>query len=460
MTIPSPNPIIEEPRSGKPEQPRWLVLAPVVAGVLLIAAAVILIVVFGVRNWLSGGETNPGMALSVIKLTATPFVPSAPSGCGTVLSSGDVQLAAPVPLSITVADRSFPVVAVVPDPSGWSYPPDGAGKAFWFCGTVVNYVFGFEPSAENRALLAGLRAGDGVKVYLSSGAQLLFRAAGRRETSANEPTVFTQNRPSLTLIVEGESGVWQAVTADYAAEAEPVLPPTVPVAQIGQLVSLGDVQVMVTASHAERQTPGLAPGTMYYVVEFTVHNLGAAALDASAFVMQLQDGLGNLYLLSPEASAFGDAGLMSGSVAPGETAAGSAGYLTPDPLAGPTLVWIFRPNPASELEASIGIPYQAETRPVSAGRAYVAITDAFLGDGVLYIEGEVQNVGDAPITIEVSGITLSSTAGLSAPRAVAPPLPWTIQPGDVQVFELQYDKPAASSALLSLAGFSFEISGL
>jgi hypothetical protein len=42
----------------------------------------------------------------------------------------------------------------------------------------------------------------------------------------------------------------------------------------------------------------------------------------------------------------------------------------------------------------------------------------------------------------------------------APPLPWTIAPGQNQVIELQYVRPDASAALLTLLGYTFEIQGL
>jgi hypothetical protein len=41
-----------------------------------------------------------------------------------------------------------------------------------------------------------------------------------------------------------------------------------------------------------------------------------------------------------------------------------------------------------------------------------------------------------------------------------PPLPWTIEPGQTRVIELQFESPDASSVLLTLLGYSFEISGL
>jgi hypothetical protein len=69
-------------------------------------------------------------------------------------------------------------------------------------------------------------------------------------------------------------------------------------------------------------------------------------------------------------------------------------------------------------------------------------------------------VGTGPLVIEVSDISLSSSAGTGNLRAAAPPLPWTLEPGQLQIIELQYDKPNASAVLLSLLGFSFEIGGL
>jgi hypothetical protein len=92
----------------------------------------------------------------------------------------------------------------------------------------------------------------------------------------------------------------------------------------------------------------------------------------------------------------------------------------------------------------------------------VAVTDAFLSpDGdLLILEGEVQNVGGQSLDVRLSDISLSSSAGVSELRLAAPPLPWTVEPGQTQVIELQYAKPQASAALLSLLGFSFEINGL
>lgn len=201
---------------------------------------------------------------------------------------------------------------------------------------------------------------------------------------------------------------------------------------------------------------------MYYLVEFSIENVGASPLGTTAFSMQLQDGVGSGYLLSPAASAAGEYGSLSGEIEPSTRVHGSAGYLVPEMLVGPTLIWTFSPQPGSELRARVVIPYEAGSEPASAGQAQVTISDAFLSSAgdVLNIEGEIRNVGGGMLTVELSDISLTSSAGMSALRSAAPPLPWTIQPGQAQVIELQYEKPDASSVLLALMGYSFVVQGL
>jgi hypothetical protein len=463
---------------GRSPQAGWsprgcLVAVPLIGGVLLILVAIALIIFLGLRQVLfkPAGEANAGMPLEVVKLTpaVVPTVPVAtlpppPQSCETIISSGDVQVAVSLPISITVSGEPFPVVAIVPEEDGWAYPAGYPGAAAWVCGTVVNYVVGLEPTPENEALLVGLRPGDEIKMHLSNGTTLFFRFVERGEAQANDGRVFAQMRPRLTLILENEDGSWQVATADYVSETEAVQSPSGALAQLGQPVRVGDAQVTVARGHVERSGADLLPGTMYYLVEFSVANVGASPLDTAAFHMQLQDDVGSVYLLSSEASASGEYGPLGGEIAPGATAQGTAGYLVPETLVGPTLLWTFTPQPGSELRANVSIPYEPGSEPAALGQAEVTIDgdSTFLGSGgsVLVIGGTVRNAGEAPLTVELSDISLTSSAGMSAMRSAAPPLPWTIQPGEAQVIELQYEKPDAATALLTLMGFSFEIRGL
>ena len=455
------------PRSGLSRR-SCLLIIPIVGGVLLLTIALALVISLVLQNDLFKdlfkADTNPGMPVEVVKLTPTTAAsPLPPPSCETIISSGDVQVAVSLPISLTVGGEAFPVVAVVSEEGGLTYTPNHPGSAAWVCGTVVNYVVLLEPTPDNETLLGSLRPGDEIKLHLSNGVVLLFRFAEQREVAANEKSVFEQMRPRLTLILEREGDVWQIATADYVAETEPVEPPSGTLAQPGTPVRVGDAQVTVTRGYAERGGADLLPGTMYYLVEFSVENIGTVPLDASAFNTQLEDSVGNEYLLSPAASAAGEHGPLSGEIAPGATVQGSAGYLVPEPLAGPSLIWTFAPRSGSELRAKVSIPYEpGEAAPETAAQAEVDITDAFLSsDGdVLVVEGEVTNVGQVRLSVELSDISLTSSAGISELRLAAPPLPWTIQPGATQVIELQYTKPDASAALLALLGYSFEIQGL
>ncbi len=464
MSKSASNSTSNRPSQGGSSRRGCLVIVPLVGGVLLVLIAVILVAYLGLRRLWVEEEPSPSMPLEVVKVTPTvatsPIPP--PVSCETIVSSGDVEIAVPLPVSLTVGGETFPVAPIAPEQERWTYPPGYSGSAVWACGTVVNYVLGLEPTPENDALLSELRPGDEIQLRLSNDVELLFRFVERRDAAANEAGVFGQARPRLTLILEGEEDTWKVATADYVAETEPVESPSGSLAQIGEPVRVGDLQITVTEGYAKRGEADLQPGTMYYLVEFSVENVGTVPRESGAFNMRLQDGAGGEYLLSPTASAAGKNGPLTGEIEPDATVQGTAGYLVPDALVGPTLTWIFNPQPGSELRASVSIPFQAGEPPASAGQANVVITDAFLnraGDALI-IEGEVENAGTGPLTVEVDDVNLTSSAGMSDLRMAAPPLPWTVEPGQTQVIELQFERPAASTVLLMLLGYSFEIRGL
>jgi hypothetical protein len=249
--------------------------------------------------------------------------------------------------------------------------------------------------------------------------------------------------------------------ADYAAEAESVVPPPTGVtAQVGQPVEVGQARVTVDQGYVERNAD-LAPATAYYLVAFSVENLGESPLPTDAFSMELRDSIGNVYLISSAASGLGEAGPVSGEIPPGGSARGTAGYVVPDPLPAGELTWIFSPRRGGAT-ARVTIPYEGGTPGEVPAQPEVVLLDAFLGDNgnTLIIEGEVWNRGTEPLVVERADIRLSSSAGMSELASEAPPLPWTVEPGERQVIELQYPKPDASTVLLELLGYSFEIGGL
>jgi hypothetical protein len=457
MSEPAPTP--EKMAQPCPPRRRQLLTLSIVGGAILLLAGISILLVLGLRGTGQPSEPTPAPTVRTEPTAPASVSPTTVPTCQTIISSGDVEVSIALPVSLAVRDATFSVEPIVPQAQAWTYPPDRSGIAVWVCGTVVNYIIGLEPTPENETLLTNLTPGDDIKLQLSSGAVLPFRYAGREEVAAGDENALAQQQPGLTLVLTA-SGAWQIARAAYVAEAEAMEPPSSEgSAQPGQPVQIGDARVTVNRGH-EQRSDDLPPGTMYYLVEYSVENVGQAPLATEQFSMKLIDSMGNTYLLSPRASAAGESGLLTGEIAPGTSARGSAGFLVPDPLQTGTLLWVFSPGAGSVAQASVSIAYEGEAESVA--QVDVTVNDAFFGsDGNrLILEGEVRNTGTKPLTIEAADISLSSSAGLGELIMPAPPLPWAIEPGEIQVIELQYQRPDASTVLLEILGYTFEIDGL
>jgi hypothetical protein len=449
-----------------------LLILFVVSGAVLLFIAVAILVYLGLRG---AGQPSAGTPTPTERMeptapepTTTVFASPVPEpSCEAIISSGDVEMSVALPVSLTVRGTVRPVKPIVPQgDTAWAeamtFSPERSGKALWVCGTVVNYVVGLEPTAENEELVRGLAPGDEVRLQLTSGAVLLFRFAERQDVAPGAESALAQREPRLTLVLP-QDDAWQIAIADYAAEAEPVeAPPSEATAQPGQAVQVGQARVTMTRGYVE-QSDDLPPGTAYYLTEFSIENVGEAPLAADKISIRLRDSLGNTYLVSPRASEAGEAGPLNEEIQPGASDQGSVGFLVPYPLSPGELTWIFSLRPGSE-DVLVGIPHEegAGEGPIAA-QPEVSITDAFLIDdgNTLIIEGELQNVGTPPLVVERDEVILSSSsAGFSELVTANPSLPWTIQPGQLQLFDLEYQKPDASTVLLELLGYSFEIDGL
>lgn len=446
---------------GLPSRRQLLILSIISGGVLLFVAVAIL-VYLGLRGPGQPPAETPTPTASVVPTASQPPAPGPTPSCRAILSSGDVEISMAFPTSLTLAGTTYPVEALVPQEAAWTYPADRSGRALWVCGSVVNYVIGLEPSAAHQELVGALEPGDDVRLQLTNGAVLLFRFAERRETSPGADEVLGQQQPRLTIVLP-ESETWQVAIADYVTEAERVesTPSGAVPAEPGQAVDVGQARVTMIRGQVESNGQ-LSQGTARYVVEFSVENVGETALDADLFTTELEDGLGNRYPGSPQASAAEGTGPLRGEIGPGTSAQGSVGFLVPDPLPAGDLTWSFSPALGSEV-VRVRIPYEGEpVKEIIALQPDVAITDAFLsGDGAtLVIEGEIWNRSTQPLVVESADVSLSSSAGWGELVMSAPPLPWSIEPEQRQVVELQYETPDASTVLLELLGYSFEIGGL
>lgn len=448
----------ERPPTPRPEtppgkgRPRWPPpsVAVAVGGVILVLIA--LVVLLALRPLLFPAR-SAGIPLEITRVSSTSPLALPPPP---IVEVGDAQVVLPVPVVLEAGGRSFPVQAAFVGEGAWPAYPDAA---VWVYGTVVNYVLGLEATEENQALVARLQSGDPLLLELSNGAQITFHVTRQEEVPADDPALFDQSRPGLTLVLlgEGEEGR-PAVFADFDQVEEPA-PTGGPTVDVGQPVQVGDARVTVVEGHTQT-SHDLPPGTMVYLVEFSLQNTGSSPLDAGAFVMDLVDGVGNRYLPSLSVAGWGWHGLLMGEVAPGAEVNGTAAYIVPEGLVGPTLTWVFGPRPGSELRARFAIPHTPSA--VVSAWPEVEVLEAFLGEGgtALHVVAGVTNAGPGPLIVTADDISLSSSAGPGELVVAAPPFPWNIAAGESREVELQFARPEASSAIVTILGYTFEISGL
>lgn len=399
----------------------------------------------------------PGIPLPVTRVT--PGVSPVPVPAPPVAEIGNAEVPLAVPITLDVGGRSFPVQAALVAGPQWNPSASAAGAALWAQGTIIPYVLGLEPTKENRALVGGLKEGDEIELQLSGGVRLTFQVVRKKTVAPDDGTLFSQSRPGLTLVVL-EEGERPAVVADFRERTEPTPQAAGPTAGPGQAVQVGAARVTVMEGHAERGLADLPVGTVAYFVEVSVENGGTVALSPRAVVAELLDGDGNRYLPSLSLAGKGKYGPLPEEIPAGGRAEGTFAYVIPEAVAGPTLTWVFGPQAASELRAYFSLPYIPP--PAARAEAEVTVTQAFLGEGgeVLHIVARVRNRGAAVLTVTERDISLSSRAGPAELQVAAPPLPWEIAAGQEREVELQFGRPRAASCVVTILGYTFEISGL
>jgi hypothetical protein len=433
-------------------------LAVIIGGAFIALAIFALIINAVIRSVIAPSDPS-GIPLEVTRIASdSPLVtPPAPSSDAPVAEVGDTRVSLPTPYRLDVGTMTF---NVQPAPTGAASPWPEAfspGTAAWVPGTVLNYVLGLEATPENEALLAGLRQENPILLTLSNGTRLTFRMNEQRDVAANDEEIFSQFRLQLTLVLPQEGDTWTIATADFEAAVEATPAPAGTIAPVGQAVQIGDAQVTVTAGSVRPNANVSQVGTVVYVVELSIINTGATALDPGLFSMELQDEVGNTYLLSRSASEAGINGLLTSPIQPGAEALGSAGYVIPDNLTGSSLNWIFRPTTVSETRAVFAVPYTSET--VAPAEPDIYVYEAFIdaGEETLHVLADVYNDGEGSYTVTEQDITLSCNSGPVSLENTAPSLPWVIAGNDGGEMEMIFTQPDELPCVVTIYGFTFEI---
>jgi hypothetical protein len=377
-----------------------------------------------------------------------------------VSESGTFSVTLDAPATLDVLDRRWAVQPQNIGVDGLWAPEVAEGNAAWVNGTIVNYVFGLADSGENRTFLEALAPGDRFAVTTRQGVTHNFTFDSRNLVPGSDRSVFNQQSPGITvLLLGGDAAERLVVRGRYEVDtADPGS--TGAVVQLGETAQMGDVQISPQASSFLTNRPEAPPGFGFFLIDFTVQNVGLTAVDASAYRFVLSDELGNQYALNPVASRLGNNPPLGGFINAGQSVTATAGYQIPAGLVSPTLTWNITAPDGTQAQASL--PFTAGG---AAGQsAVISLQEATITADTnnLIIIGQVTNMGAQPLVIAAEDISLRTPAGSDyLLLATNPPFPWTVPPNQTLQFSVTYQRPIGSaSAVFTILSQPFELSGL
>ncbi len=456
----------------------------VVGTAMAVGCAIIILVafiLFALTQILGKGGDKPATATPTRSLDI--FTPPPPTPLPPVtesplviplVSSGDVRVPIALPEHFSIGETVFDIQAVRAPANAWPEAPTSGDVAAWAYGTVVNYIIQLAPTPENQALLSALQVGDSLHLQMSTGLILNFNVSEINNDVADEAALFRQVSPRLTLSLPAGAGsvLRTVVSAPFFDDeaGEQSLPTGSVAGLVGVPVDQGPVRVTVIEVYQMAAgEAGLPAGMGYLLIDLAVENIGALVLETEFFQSFVIDATGERYPLTIPAGQFTHNGLPTEPLSPGEKVIGSVGYLLPDGPGG-QVQWAFNPLPGSDnwvvVPLSFDLPKVTPTpQPAPpVGFATVSIDpDGVFVDSrndLLIIGLEIENISQGVVQVTENDISLSSSGGEFALETAAPLLPWTIEAGDYRLFELQFELPFTSDALLDVLGYTFSIDNI
>jgi hypothetical protein len=436
-------------------------LLGIIALVALVAACIMGF--FLLRPYLA--ERGEGASATTAPGEPTPFPETTPQPGGQpvvvgVSESGTFSVTLDAPATLAVLDQQWAVEPQNIGADGLWNPELDDDSAAWINGTIVNYVFGLTESDASRTLMEGLTPGDQMQVTTRQGVTHTFSFDSRSQAPSDDRSIFNQQSPGITLVLlGGEATERLVVRGRYeVAAADPATAGNV--IQLGETAQLGDAQISPQATSFLTNRPEAPPGFGFFLVDFTMQNVGLTAIDTSAYRFTLSDELGNQYALNPIASRLGNFPPLGGFVNAGQSVSATAGYQIPAGLVSANLTWTVTAPDGTQADATL--PFTAGG---AAGQSVVvSLQQATITPDLnnLIIVGQVTNVGAQPLVIAPEDISLRTPAGSDyLLLATNPPFPWAVPPNQTLQFAVTYQRPIGSaSAVFTLLGQPFELSGL
>ena len=366
------------------------------------------------------------------------------------------------PIFLNIGGIEFSVKAeVIPEEGPWDPRPPNDTTALWVYGSVINYVFGLDDTAENRGLLEALNAGEEIAITTRNGITTRFVVTSRQMVTSDDRNIFAQRQPQLTLVLieedlEQERMVVQG-TFTSSETPDDIKPGSV--VDMGQTAQVEGLQITVSGVRFQVDQSGIPSGFAYYQVDYQVQNVGTVPVNSDLLNFVLVDDLGNLYALNPTVSQSGNNPILSGQVVPGQTIMATAGYQIPAGITTTTLrLQVTNVNTGSQIQ--VNIPF--EEGGAAEEQAVVQIQEATVSPegSNLIITGQVTNLGQQPLVVEVGDVTLSSSGTVYLMLSTNPAFPWLVSPGQTLLYQVTFQRPFTESATITVVNQSFDLSGL
>ncbi len=378
-----------------------------------------------------------------------------------VSGSEPITLTLNAPTNLEIGPQRFTVrpQSVNRDQAAWLVS-DPTSPALWIRGTVVNYVIGLPGTEENRTLLETLNPGTRLAFTAQDGQPFEFVMTQREWTTQPLSELTIQNRPSLTLLwlSQDNNGATLAVRGEYVLNEEEANRAEVIAVQLGEPAQLGTVRLTVTGATHLTDQPAIPVDAAFYLVDFTMENVGQTQIDTGLWRFVLIDDVGTQYSLNTQASAQGTYAPLPNTIPPGSQVQATAGYQIPVNLNSELLRWfVNRVDGSGEIE--VQIPFRS-AGDQSAAQISLQQANISSDNTSFMVQGQIFNQGDQPLTVTEANVRLEGDGATYFMLSTSPAFPWTVPPGQSTPFMLTFQRPNADTATLSILNQSFLLSGL
>lgn len=464
-----------EPDSTPNERPKRrmstgliVALSGVVLGLLMlcgVGTTLICQTIDGGCNLPSLGDNSP---------TPTPLVEGIPTlefnppVVEVALGDQSVALDLDAPTQLAAAGEDFAIqVGAVATDGRWN-PTVGSEKvAVWLNGTVINYVVAVQDTEANRAVMQSLELGDVMTMSTQQGRALEFDFSSREVVPVTRVDVFGQTSPGITIVLARDDDAQERmiVRGRYrVGEAAQSISPGGTagfdggrVANIGEIVQLGDIQLLVTAFDSRAVTDG---NFTYFLVDYQIRNDGSVPVQAGVLEMTLVDTLGTIYPLSLDASQIGNFPPIPQSLSVGQPLQATAGYQVRNGLDASSLGWVVRRlDTGEEVEIRAAGAAAGDSGAEVASAEIVLDSASLVADATsLLLQGAIANTGATTLVITQDDVSLDAGGTVYLIQSTNPSFPWTVAPGETISYAITVQKPIVDSvATFSILNSSWQL---